>query len=91
MLTVENIDLHYGAAQALRHVSVAAERGKITCVLGRNGVGKSSLLRAIVGHQSVSGGPHPVRRAGHHAPARPTSGRGAASPTCRRAARSSRC
>ena len=56
MLTVDNIDLHYGAAQALRHVSVAAEPGKITCVLGRNGVGKSSLLRAIVGHQPVSGG-----------------------------------
>ena len=56
MLTVENIDLHYGAAQALRQVSVAAERGKITCVLGRNGVGKSSLLRAIVGHHSVSSG-----------------------------------
>ena len=56
MLTVESIDLHYGAAQALRQVSVAAECGKITCVLGRNGVGKSSLLRAIVGHQSVSSG-----------------------------------
>jgi urea transport system ATP-binding protein len=56
VLTVENIDLHYGAAQALRQVSVAAERGKITCVLGRNGVGKSSLLRAIVGHHSVSSG-----------------------------------
>jgi urea transport system ATP-binding protein len=56
MLTVESIDLHYGAAQALRHVSVAAEPGKITCVLGRNGVGKSSLLRAIVGHQPVSKG-----------------------------------
>ncbi|HZC78721.1 MAG TPA: ATP-binding cassette domain-containing protein, partial [Ktedonobacterales bacterium] len=56
MLTVESIDLHYGAAQALRQVSVGAERGKITCVLGRNGVGKSSLLRAIVGHQPVSSG-----------------------------------
>ena len=40
VLTVESIDLHYGAAQALRQVSIAAERGKITCVLGRNGVGK---------------------------------------------------
>jgi urea transport system ATP-binding protein len=56
MLTVENIDLYYGAAQALRHVSVTAEAGKITCVLGRNGVGKSSLLRAIVGHQPVRAG-----------------------------------
>ena len=56
MLTVENIDLHYGAAQALRRVSVTAQPGRITCVLGRNGVGKSSLLRAIVGHQAISGG-----------------------------------
>jgi urea transport system ATP-binding protein len=56
MLTVDAIDLHYGAAQALRRVSVAAETGRITCVLGRNGVGKSSLLRAIVGHQAISGG-----------------------------------
>jgi urea transport system ATP-binding protein len=56
MLAVDGIDLYYGAAQALRHVSVTAERGKITCVLGRNGVGKSSLLRAIVGHQSIRDG-----------------------------------
>ena len=56
MLAVENIDLYYGAAQALRRVSVTAEAGKVTCVLGRNGVGKSSLLRAIVGHQPVRAG-----------------------------------
>jgi urea transport system ATP-binding protein len=56
MLKVEAIDLYYGAAQALRGVSVSAEPGKITCVLGRNGVGKSSLLRAIVGHQPTSAG-----------------------------------
>jgi urea transport system ATP-binding protein len=56
VLTVDSIDLHYGAAQALRRVSVSAEPGRITCVLGRNGVGKSSLLRAVVGHQPVSGG-----------------------------------
>ena len=56
MLAVENIDLYYGAARALRGVSVTAEVGKVTCVLGRNGVGKSSLLRAIVGQQPISGG-----------------------------------
>ncbi|MCJ8519685.1 urea transport system ATP-binding protein [Pseudorhizobium tarimense] len=56
MLTVDNINLHYGAAQALRGVSLTAEMGKITCVLGRNGVGKSSLLRAITGQHLVSGG-----------------------------------
>lgn len=44
MLNVENINLHYGAAQALRGVSLKAEMGKITCVLGRNGVGKKLVV-----------------------------------------------
>jgi len=49
MLRVEAINLYYGASHALRNVSIDAEPGKITCVLGRNGVGKTSLLRAIFG------------------------------------------
>lgn len=56
MLNVEKIDLYYGAARALRGVSVEAHVGEISCVLGRNGVGKTSLLRAIVGQQPISGG-----------------------------------
>jgi len=56
MLTVDNINLHYGAAQALRGVSITAPMGKITCVLGRNGVGKTSLLRAITGQHAASAG-----------------------------------
>lgn len=56
MLNVDHIDLHYGAAQALWQVSLQASVGKVACVLGRNGVGKTSLLRAIVGHQPVSAG-----------------------------------
>jgi len=56
MLSVEAIDLHYGAAQALRGVSVSAEAGRVTCLLGRNGVGKTSLLRAVAGHQRPSAG-----------------------------------
>ncbi|MEL6225815.1 MAG: ATP-binding cassette domain-containing protein, partial [Pseudomonadota bacterium] len=56
MLEVEQIDLHYGAAQALRGVSLNAAVGEVTCVLGRNGVGKTSLLRAIVGQHPISGG-----------------------------------
>ena len=56
MLNVETIDLFYGAAQALRGVSLKATPGRVTCVLGRNGVGKSSLLRAIVGQQPIRGG-----------------------------------
>src|ERR1700761_7357441 len=56
MLDVNAIDLHYGAAQALRGVSLKAEPGKVTCVLGRNGVGKTSLLDALAGQHAVSRG-----------------------------------
>jgi urea transport system ATP-binding protein len=56
MLRVENINLFYGASHALRSVSVQAEAGKIACVLGRNGVGKTSLLRAIFGLQGIRNG-----------------------------------
>jgi len=56
MLEVNNINLHYGAAQALRAVSLKAEPGKVTCVLGRNGVGKTSLLDALAGQHPVSSG-----------------------------------
>ncbi len=55
-LAVENVDLHYGAAIALRKVSVTAETGQVTCIMGRNGVGKTSLLRAITGAHPVSAG-----------------------------------
>jgi len=56
MLRVDDITLFYGASQALRGVSLIARKGKITCVLGRNGVGKTSLMRAIMGLQPVQGG-----------------------------------
>src|SRR3974390_112591 len=56
MLEASNIDLHYGAAQALRGISLKAAPGQVTCVLGRNGVGKTSLLRALIGQRLVSGG-----------------------------------
>jgi urea transport system ATP-binding protein len=57
MLAVEAVDLYYGASHALRRVSLTAKLGEVTCILGRNGVGKTSLLRAIFGL-------HPIR-AGH--------------------------
>src|SRR3984885_10637159 len=56
MLSVENVNLHYGAAIALRQVSVTVEVGAVTCVMGRNGVGKTSLLRAITGAHPISSG-----------------------------------
>jgi len=56
MLQVDRVDLHYGAAIALRQVSIAAQPGSVTCLLGRNGVGKTSLLRAIVGAHPITRG-----------------------------------
>jgi urea transport system ATP-binding protein len=56
MLAIESLDLFYGAAQALRQVSMTARPGRVTCVLGRNGVGKTSLMRAIVGQQPIRSG-----------------------------------
>ena len=56
MLDATAIDLYYGAAQALRAISLHAEPGKVTCVLGRNGVGKTSLLDALAGQHPISKG-----------------------------------
>lgn len=56
MLAVKEVDLFYGAAQALRGVSLDVPIGRVTCLLGRNGVGKTSMLRAIVGHLPVAAG-----------------------------------
>jgi urea transport system ATP-binding protein len=56
VLSVEGIDLYYGASHALRRVSISAKEGEVTCILGRNGVGKTSLLRAIFGLQPIRTG-----------------------------------
>jgi urea transport system ATP-binding protein len=55
-LAVEGVDLHYGAAQVLWDVDLEVRAGEITCLLGRNGVGKTSLLRAVTGQHPVSRG-----------------------------------
>jgi branched-chain amino acid transport system ATP-binding protein len=49
MLDVHNIDCFYGAAQVLRSFSLKLESGEILCLLGRNGAGKTTALKAIMG------------------------------------------
>jgi branched-chain amino acid transport system ATP-binding protein len=49
ILEIEDLDLFYGDAQALSGVSLAAEEGSIVAIVGANGAGKSSLIRAIAG------------------------------------------
>ena len=56
MLELERITLHYGGSQILNGIDLSAEQGKVTCVMGTNGVGKTSLLKAISGTHPRSGG-----------------------------------
>jgi urea transport system ATP-binding protein len=56
VLTVDNISLSYGASLCLRGVSLSAAPGQVVAVLGRNGVGKSSLLRSIMGLERIGAG-----------------------------------
>lgn len=55
-MSVGGVVLRYGAATALRGVSLQARRGAITCVMGRNGVGKTTLLRAVTGQHPIAAG-----------------------------------
>ncbi len=56
MLKIENLSLHYGQSKILTDISMEAAIGEVTCVLGTNGVGKTSLLKAISGVHHRSGG-----------------------------------
>ncbi|WP_439140484.1 urea ABC transporter ATP-binding subunit UrtE [Roseicyclus sp.] len=56
MLDVTDLTLHYSGSQILHGVSVSASPGTVTAVMGTNGVGKTSLLRAIAGRHPHSGG-----------------------------------
>ncbi len=56
MLSVENLTLHYGASPILHGVSLTARPGAVTAVMGTNGVGKTSLLKAIAGRHPYTDG-----------------------------------
>ncbi|MEM6618832.1 MAG: urea ABC transporter ATP-binding subunit UrtE [Pseudomonadota bacterium] len=55
-LAVSGLTLHYGGSQILNGIDFSAERGQVTCVMGTNGVGKTSLLKALSGTHPRSGG-----------------------------------
>jgi len=56
MLKLNDLTLHYGHSQILNGISMEAALGEVTCVMGTNGVGKTSLIKAISGTHPRSGG-----------------------------------
>ena len=77
MLTIDGLNAHYGASHVLQGVDLEVPEGRIVAVLGRNGVGKTTTLRSVMGLVPPSGGrvlldqtniagwqPHQVARAG---------------------------
>lgn len=56
MLETKNLTLHYGGSQILHGIDFQARAGEVTCILGTNGVGKTSFLKALAGTHPRSGG-----------------------------------
>ena len=56
ILTLEQVNAYYGESHILRDVSFAIEPGEVVCLMGRNGVGKSTTLKALTGLLPVKGG-----------------------------------
>jgi urea transport system ATP-binding protein len=56
MLKIQNVNQYYGGSHILRDVSLEAEVGKVTVILGRNGVGKTTLLKSMMGLVPIKSG-----------------------------------
>ncbi|MFN4061955.1 MAG: urea ABC transporter ATP-binding subunit UrtE [Paracoccus hibiscisoli] len=56
MIEAKNLTLHYGGSQILHGIDLVARPGEVTCVMGNNGVGKTSLMNLLAGRHPRSGG-----------------------------------
>ena len=56
MLSIEKLEYAYGAVRAINGIDMSFEPGEITCIIGRNGVGKTTLMRCLMGMYSIAVG-----------------------------------
>ncbi len=56
MLNISNLDVYYGQSQILSDISIEVPEGKAVCLMGRNGVGKTTLIKAVIGALKSRGG-----------------------------------
>jgi urea transport system ATP-binding protein len=56
VLSIENLSFAYGNVQVLHNINMAMAPGEVTCIVGRNGVGKTTLMKNIMGTLRASGG-----------------------------------
>ncbi|MGB8815551.1 MAG: ATP-binding cassette domain-containing protein, partial [Paracoccaceae bacterium] len=56
MLKLDGLDAGYGVVQVLRGLTLEARAGEVTCVMGRNGAGKTTMLRAVMGQVALTTG-----------------------------------
>ena len=84
LLTLEGVHTYIAQYHILQGVSFAVPEGGITVLLGRNGAGKTTCLRTIMGLWRDRAGPHHLCRREHRLSRHARPSRGAASPSCRR-------
>lgn len=56
MLELKNVTVHYGTAEAIKDITISIEEGSVVSVIGANGAGKSTILRAVSGLVTLSSG-----------------------------------
>ena len=86
-LDVAGIETCYGLSQVLFGVSLSIAPGEMVTLMGRNGMGKTTTVRSIMGLTPARAGTHPLRRPARSAACRPTRSPSSASAWCRKAGR----
>ena len=86
MLVIKDIHTWYGDSYVLQGVDMEVKDGTVVALLGRNGMGKTTTIRSIIGPHAAAQGQHHVQRQGAGRACRPSGSRARASAWCRRGA-----